>query len=131
MFIFLRKISLILMALYLTSAGKVIQGLVIFLAIILFLFISIRSKPFVYPELNNMENLSLLICAVTVYCGLFFTSKDNPEGSNFCSPYLLYVYSERTNYCTLDFLCTNSNNEPNVYILLAVQDLTGDSIVLC
>lgn len=30
------------------------------------------KEPFEYYHLNNLETLSLLCCAVTIYCGLFY-----------------------------------------------------------
>jgi len=33
-----------------------------------------KYRPFSHPQLNNLENFSLISSTVTIYCGLYYLS---------------------------------------------------------
>ena len=54
--------------------------MVVFLVMVFYLILSLLKKPFIKKELNNLETISLIISCMTIYCGLFYLSTENPEG---------------------------------------------------
>ena len=76
-----RKITIILISVFLKLFGVITQALVIFLVIIVFLILNMKLLPFKFKSLNDLEILSLMTWMVTIYCGLFYLS-DIPEVYN-------------------------------------------------
>ena len=69
-----RKIIIIVISVFMISAGTITQALVAFLFVIVFVVLNLLYMPYSYKTLNIMEILSLLACMITIYCGLFFLS---------------------------------------------------------
>jgi hypothetical protein len=78
--IMLRKIILVFIAVFLRSIGIFVQALVVLLFTLICLYLNMRRKPFMTLVLNKMESLSLLTCAVTLYCGICFVSARGDSG---------------------------------------------------
>jgi len=53
--------------------------MLVFLLMIAFLIINLKKKPYVSIALNDLETMSLITSAISIYCGIFFIS-DIPEG---------------------------------------------------
>ena len=55
-----RKITIILISVFLKLFGVITQALVIFLVIIVFLILNMKLLPFKFKSLNDLEILSLM-----------------------------------------------------------------------
>ena len=53
--------------------------MLVFLLMIAFLILNMRKKPFVSLTINDLETISLLTSASTIYCGVFYISNVSPE----------------------------------------------------
>lgn len=69
-----RKIALIFISVFMQSQGVITQAMLVFLLMILFLILNMRKKPFVSLTINDLETISLLTSAITIYCGVFYIS---------------------------------------------------------
>jgi hypothetical protein len=67
-----RKIALILIQSFLVQFGVLVQALVVFVLLILFVVLTMTKLPFQTMILNRLEILSLLASMITVYCGIFY-----------------------------------------------------------
>ena len=76
-----RKMSIIIISVFLKFYGAITQALVVFILLIVFLILNISVLPFTFKSLNEMEILSIIIWMLTIYWGLFFLS-DMPEVYN-------------------------------------------------
>ena len=74
-----RKIGLIFISVFLQSQGVITQAMLVFLLMILFLILNMRKKPFVSMTINDLETISLLTSAITIYCGVFYISNVSAE----------------------------------------------------
>lgn len=85
-----RKIAFIFIAVFVASAGKTTQALIILVFIILCLVANTFKQPFDNHHLNNLETLSLLCSALTIYCGLFYIAGNANLGN--ISSFIKYSY---------------------------------------
>eukprot|EP00347_Sterkiella_histriomuscorum_P011701 403371438 len=76
-FIMYRKITIIFIQVFLAQVGKVVQALVIIVVIVLCLVGNTFKQPFDNYHLNNLETLSLLSSALTIYCGIFYIAGED------------------------------------------------------
>jgi hypothetical protein len=67
-----RKIVLILIQSFLVQFGVLLQALVVFVLLIVFVVITMTKNPFQTVVLNQLEVMSLLASMITVYCGIFY-----------------------------------------------------------
>ena len=49
------------------------------LLVVIFLFLTIKKKPFSIVALNELESISLATSMVTIYCGIFYLSDISGE----------------------------------------------------
>ncbi|CDW74791.1 UNKNOWN [Stylonychia lemnae] len=83
-----RKMVLIFVAVFVGNYGVIAQALIVFVILIAFLLMSMKTKPYQSDALNDLEMMSLVTSMISVYCGLFFITnkpeqwiKDNPDYS--------------------------------------------------
>lgn len=48
--------------------------MIVFLLMMIFLILNLKKKPYLSIALNDLETLSLLTSAISIYCGIFFIS---------------------------------------------------------
>jgi hypothetical protein len=48
--------------------------MIVFLLMMVFLILNLKKKPYLSIALNDLETLSLLTSAISIYCGIFFIS---------------------------------------------------------
>ncbi|OMJ89933.1 hypothetical protein SteCoe_7822 [Stentor coeruleus] len=75
-----RKLTIISAAVFFKNISVNIQALATFLIIIIAYLLQNKLEPYNLEQLNNMEKKSIIVSAVTIYCGLFFLTKDIDEG---------------------------------------------------
>ena len=73
-----RKIAMIFIAVFIQPQGVITQAMIVFLIMVLFLIANLKKKPYVSMALNDLETLSLITSAVSIYCGIFFIT-DIPD----------------------------------------------------
>ena len=72
-----RKILIIYTSVFLANLTSVsIQALTVMGLLIISLVIQLKYSPFIETELNSMEVRSILVSAVTVFCGLYYLTGD-------------------------------------------------------
>jgi hypothetical protein len=69
-----RKILLIAVAVFLSTTSAEVQVLVSMLIIVVSIVAHLRINPYYTDVLNRMEALSLVVCVVTMYSGMFFVT---------------------------------------------------------
>lgn len=69
-----RKIGMIFIAVFITPQGVIAQAMLVFLLMIAFLIVNLKKKPYVSIALNDLETMSLITSAISIYCGIFFIS---------------------------------------------------------
>ena len=74
-----RKIFCLIIAVFLKTAGIIIQALVLLIILVLFAGVNNSLRPFANRSLNEIEDLSLLIQVITIFCILFFISMETPS----------------------------------------------------
>jgi hypothetical protein len=74
--IMFRKILIIMIVVCIGNQSIPIQALTLVLLLLNFLILQYLTKPYASIELNQMEFRSVLVAAVTIYCGLYYLSKD-------------------------------------------------------
>ena len=67
-----RKIAMIFIAVFIQPQGVITQALLVFLLMVIFLIVNIKKKPYVSLALNDLETISLITSAISIYCGVFF-----------------------------------------------------------
>lgn len=67
-----RKIAMIFIAVFITPYGVIVQAMIVFLLMILFLILTLKKKPYMSISLNELEAISLVTSTVSIYCGIFF-----------------------------------------------------------
>lgn len=70
----LRKVVMIFISVFLRSQGTRIQALTVFLFLLFAAIFTLKQKPYVKRQMNNLEILSLVTSCITIYCGFFFLS---------------------------------------------------------
>jgi hypothetical protein len=73
-FIMYRKIICLVIAIFLSRAGIIVQALILILFMIFFTGLNATLRPYNERALNEIEDVSLYTQIVTIYCGLFFIS---------------------------------------------------------
>ncbi|CDW87056.1 UNKNOWN [Stylonychia lemnae] len=69
-----RKIFLIFISVFVSAFGIMAQALIVFIFLICFLILNLKTQPFSTVALNDLETVSLVTSMITIYCGLFFLS---------------------------------------------------------
>jgi hypothetical protein len=67
-----RKALLIIFAVFLTNVSIALQALLALLTLIIAFILHMRRRPYLTPDLNNLELRAILVGALTIFCGLFF-----------------------------------------------------------
>jgi hypothetical protein len=67
-----RKIAMIFIAVFVTPYGVIVQAMIVFLLMIVFLILTLKKKPYLSMSLNELETVSLVTSTVSIYCGVFF-----------------------------------------------------------
>jgi hypothetical protein len=75
----LRKASIIGVSVFTLTFGVQVQAFIGLFVVIMYMAITIRSMPYENDHLNNMENWSLGMAFLTLYCGLIFYSDRLPS----------------------------------------------------
>jgi hypothetical protein len=75
-----RKLLIISAAVFFKNISVNVQALATFLIIIIAYSLQSKLEPYAVEQLNSMEKKSIIVSAVTIYCGLFFLTKDIDEG---------------------------------------------------
>ncbi len=81
--IMFRKVFMIFITVVLSSLGRIVQALAVIVLLLVYLFLTIRKKPYQTRRLNELEITSLLTSSITVYCGVFFLSHRNADDPSF------------------------------------------------
>ena len=68
----MRKTLIVLMLTFLAPVSSGVQSLTAILVFVLFFMVQIKLKPYYDDSLNNMENISLFVLIMTIYCGLYY-----------------------------------------------------------
>lgn len=77
-----RKVAMIFITIFLSTLGQIVQALAVIILLIVYLFMTMRKKPYTTRRLNELEIMSLLVSSVTIYAGVFFlSSRDSSEPS--------------------------------------------------
>mmetsp|Transcript_12154 Transcript_12154/g.23071 ORF Transcript_12154/g.23071 Transcript_12154/m.23071 type:complete len:224 (-) Transcript_12154:72-743(-) len=79
--IIMRKIIIISCVVFIGNHSIKIQALTIMFTLSLFLFLQFYVKPYNHVDLNRAEMCSILCAAVTMYCGVYYLTRDLDEGS--------------------------------------------------
>ena len=75
-----RKVIMVAIAVFLNRYSIAIQGLTIVLVVLIFLFSHHEFQPYNTFKFNHLELQALIIAAVTLYCGLYYTTNDIDSG---------------------------------------------------
>ena len=78
----LRKATLIAVSVFTLTWGVQVQAFIGLFVVIGFMAVTIRSMPYENDHLNNLENWSLGMAFVTLYCGLIFYDGRMEERQN-------------------------------------------------
>jgi hypothetical protein len=70
--ILFRKIGIISCSVFMRSISIHVQALTTFMVILVAFTLHLKAKPYNAEQLNSMETRSILVCGVTIYCGLYF-----------------------------------------------------------
>lgn len=79
-----RKIVIICLTVFLNTVSIPVQALFILLVLALSWQLQYNVKPFNSRSLNSMELRSILVAGITIYCGMFYLTKDLGEFSKIC-----------------------------------------------
>jgi hypothetical protein len=71
-----RKVLIICCVVFIGNRSIPIQALTVILLLLNFLIVQYLTRPYANKQLNEMELRSILVATVTIYCGLFFLTKD-------------------------------------------------------
>jgi hypothetical protein len=69
-----RKTICLCLAVFLSGIGIIVQALVLLILLVVFLSLNSAMRPFAERTLNEIEDISLIVQIITIYCGLFFIS---------------------------------------------------------
>ena len=69
-----RKVAIFFIAVFLAFLGRIVQALVLIIVLVLYLFYTLKKRPFITRRLNELEIVSLVSSSITIYCGIFFIS---------------------------------------------------------
>jgi hypothetical protein len=79
-----RKIIIICLTVFLNTVSIPVQGLFILLILVLSWLLQYYTQPFNKEKLNSMELRSIFVATVTIYCGMFYLTKDLDEPGKIC-----------------------------------------------
>jgi hypothetical protein len=79
--IMLRKIVIICIVFFIGNESIPIQALTLVLLLLNFLVLQYLTRPYASVELNQMELRSILVASVTIFCGLYYLTKDLGENA--------------------------------------------------
>ena len=71
-----RKIAIISISVFLTNISTSIQALTALIVLLAAFALQSKHQPFVVPTMNKLELRAILVAAVTIYCGLYYVTKD-------------------------------------------------------
>jgi hypothetical protein len=74
--IMFRKILIICIVVFIGNQSIPIQALTLVLLLLHFLVLQYLTRPYANTELNQMELRSVLVASVTIFCGLYYLTKD-------------------------------------------------------
>jgi hypothetical protein len=77
--IILRKILIIFIVVFIGNQSIPIQALTLALILLNFLVLQYLTNPYASVELNQMELRSIFVASVTIFCGLYYLTKDLGE----------------------------------------------------
>ena len=89
--ILLRKISIISCSVFLQNVSVSIQALATFLVILACYLMHEAYLPYNVEQLNKMEKQSIIVSAVTIYCGLFFLTGELDQFGKICLFLLMVI----------------------------------------
>lgn len=69
-----RKIGMIFIAVFIQPYGVIVQAMIVFLLMVIFLLITIKKKPYLSLAINELETISLVTSSLSIFCGIFFIS---------------------------------------------------------
>ena len=69
-----RKVLILFVSAYAGTFGKITQGLIFFLIIMVSLYCTIKYRPYTRKTYLNLESFSLMVTLLTIYFGIFFIS---------------------------------------------------------
>jgi hypothetical protein len=78
-----RKIFVICIAVFLSNVSIGIQALTVLIVLISALYAQVNIRPFTHEILNIMESRAIFSANITIYCGLFYLTKDIDETSKY------------------------------------------------
>jgi hypothetical protein len=110
--IIFRKILIICVTVFLNPISIPIQSLFIFLIFNLSYYLQYRVNPFKHVQLNQVERIAIFVACITIYCGMFFLTKDLDEPSKLVlfgmmvasNAYFLCIWALNTFKVSLKFL---------------------------
>lgn len=79
--VLIRKILMISASVFLVSQSVQVQALTVLAVLLVALLFQIYYKPFIVPNLNALEVKSILVSAMTVYFGLYYSSNEFTNGA--------------------------------------------------
>mmetsp|Transcript_19548 Transcript_19548/g.35784 ORF Transcript_19548/g.35784 Transcript_19548/m.35784 type:complete len:783 (-) Transcript_19548:1495-3843(-) len=71
-----RKIIIICLVVFVGNSSIPIQALTIMLLVLFFLYLQYWQKPYTTKALNRMELKAIFVAGVTIYCGLYYLTKN-------------------------------------------------------
>jgi hypothetical protein len=71
-----RKILIISLSVFLGNVSIPVQALTIMIILLVFLYLQYNALPYASEALNAMETKAILVSSVTIYCGLYYLTKD-------------------------------------------------------
>ena len=71
-FLLMRKSLLVIVIVFASSFSAGVASLISIFLLMGFFLIQWHLKPYYDPALNNMEELSLGVCILTIYSGLYY-----------------------------------------------------------
>jgi hypothetical protein len=74
--IMFRKIIIICIVVFIGNQSIPIQALTLVFLLLNFLVLQYLTRPYANTELNQMEFRSVLVASVTIFCGLYYLTKD-------------------------------------------------------
>lgn len=83
--IMFRKIGIIMATVFFSTISADLQVLVVLFIIVISMFVQIKFTPYYTQTLNNMENYSLQVAALTLYQGMFYVTGSSYMDDNVIS----------------------------------------------
>ena len=78
-----RKTLCLSLSVFLSGIGIIVQALVLLIFLFLFLQLNSAMRPFAERTLNEIEDISLAVQIITIYCGLFFISNVDSNSTTY------------------------------------------------